>query len=86
MLHDHRTPDGVVKVVKMAGVWPEDWPACLHQARVKFEKYYNHKVSHTCINTQRYTCSEEKEVESCSSWCVGCVCHVRLPFCSSLLG
>lgn len=44
MLHDHRTPDGVVKVVKMTRVWPGDWPSCVRLARLKFEKYYNHTV------------------------------------------
>ena len=30
----------------MASVWPGDWASCVRLARVKFEKYFNHKVIH----------------------------------------
>ena len=43
-LQEHKTPDGVVKVIKMLWAWPEDWPSCVRQARIKFEKFFNHKV------------------------------------------
>lgn len=40
------TPDGVVKVVKLLKSRPLDWPSCLRLGRIKFEKYFNHRVSH----------------------------------------
>ena len=41
-------PDGVIKVTKMLSLRPTDWPSCVQLARVKFEKYFNHKVLYTC--------------------------------------
>ena len=43
-LKEQQIPDGVVKVVKMLGSAPRDWPSCVQLARIKFEKYFNHKV------------------------------------------
>ena len=40
-------PDGLVKVVKMLEHRPGDWARCVQLARVKFEKYFNHKVRMT---------------------------------------
>ena len=37
-------PDGMVKVTKMLDRRPPDWASCMALARVKFEKYFNHKV------------------------------------------
>ena len=44
-------PDGAVKATKMLEHRPLDWAACVSLARVKFEKYFNHKVLYTvhCI-------------------------------------
>ena len=40
------SPDGVVKVVKLLRCRPLDWPSCLRLGRVKFEKYFNHRVGY----------------------------------------
>ena len=48
--------DGVVRVVKMLQRCPGDWRECVCLARVKFEKYFNHKVTHTHTSTQHYLC------------------------------
>ncbi|CAI8051799.1 Ubiquitin-like modifier-activating enzyme 6 [Geodia barretti] len=37
-------PDGMVKVTKMLDRRPPDWASCMALARVKFEKYFNHKA------------------------------------------
>ena len=37
-------PDGAVKVMKMMKHRPQSWTDCVHIARIKFEKYFNHKV------------------------------------------
>ena len=51
-LKEQQIPDGVVKVVKMLGSAPRDWPSCVQLARIKFEKYFNHKVlASTIIST-----------------------------------
>ena len=34
----------MVKVVKLLGARPPDWAYCLQLGRVKFEKYFNHRV------------------------------------------
>ena len=47
LVRDHHSPDGVIKVVKMFQSAPTDWPSCVRLARVKFEKYFNHKVKLT---------------------------------------
>jgi len=36
--------DGIVKVVKMLGGRPHSWTDCVTLGRVKFEKYFNHRV------------------------------------------
>ena len=37
-------PENMVKSVKILSTRPRDWNECVALARVKFEKYYNHKV------------------------------------------
>lgn len=37
-------PDGSVQVIKLLENRPKDWNDCIRRARVKFEKYFNHKV------------------------------------------
>ena len=41
-------PDGVMKVTKMLSHRPIDWQSCVRLARLKFEKYFHHKV---CSNS-----------------------------------
>ena len=36
--------DGIVKVAKMLNSRPHSWKECVTLARVKFEKYFNHRV------------------------------------------
>lgn len=36
--------DGIVKVAKMLNSRPHSWTDCVSLARVKFEKYFNHRV------------------------------------------
>lgn len=36
--------DGIVKVAKMLNSRPHSWTDCVALARVKFEKYFNHRV------------------------------------------
>ena len=36
--------DGIVKVAKMLNSRPHSWMDCVALARVKFEKYFNHRV------------------------------------------
>jgi len=36
--------DGAVTVAKMVHTLPSNWADCVAQGRVKFEKYFNHKV------------------------------------------
>lgn len=36
--------DGIVKVAKMLNSRPHSWKDCVTLARVKFEKYFNHRV------------------------------------------
>jgi ubiquitin-activating enzyme E1-like protein 2 len=43
-------PDGIVKVTKMLEHRPGDWADCVRLARVKFEKYFNHKVCCTYVD------------------------------------
>jgi len=38
--------DGGVTVAKMVQALPSSWADCVAQGRVKFEKYFNHKVRH----------------------------------------
>ena len=37
--------DGVVKVAKMLQSRPHSWTDCVSLSRVKFEKYFNHRVT-----------------------------------------
>jgi len=36
--------DGGVTVAKMVHTLPSKWADCVTQGRIKFEKYFNHKV------------------------------------------
>jgi len=36
--------DGAVTVAKMVHALPSSWANCVTQGRIKFEKYFNHKV------------------------------------------
>ena len=36
--------DGIVKVAKMLNSRPHSWKDCVTLARLKFEKYFNHRV------------------------------------------
>ena len=36
--------EGIVKVAKMLNSRPHSWMDCVALARVKFEKYFNHRV------------------------------------------
>ena len=48
-------PDGIVRATKMLTHRPVDWPACVRLARLKFEKYFNHKVcTDLCPSTIPY--------------------------------
>jgi len=38
------TIDGGVTVAKMVHSLPSTWADCMAQGRIKFEKYFNHKV------------------------------------------
>ena len=40
----HSPPENMVKSVKILSARPRGWRECVALARVKFEKYYNHKV------------------------------------------
>ena len=45
----HKTMARVAHVVKLATTRPFTWPGCLHFARAKFEKYFNHKARHLLL-------------------------------------
>ncbi len=47
LLKEEQMPDGVVKVVKMLGSLPSNWVSCIQLGRIKFEKYFNHKVMYS---------------------------------------
>lgn len=36
--------EGSFQAVKLISRWPTDWHHCVSLARVKFEKYFHHKV------------------------------------------
>jgi len=48
--------DGGVTVAKMVHTLPSKWADCVAQGRIKFEKYFNHKVCDiVCYSSLAYT-------------------------------
>jgi len=49
MLNKGVAVDGGVTIAKMVHSLPSRWADCVAQGRIKFEKYFNHKVCDSVI-------------------------------------